>query len=446
MACHDSENEMKEQKDLTWWQLSLIGIGCTIGTGFFLGLSIAIKLAGPSIVLVLILAGFTTYTVFEALAKMTIADPQKGSFRTYSRKAFGHWAGFSHGWTYWSSELLIMGSQLSALGIFSRYWFPNIPLWIFISIYGIAALMVIFIGTKAFERLENWIAIIKVIAIVGFIIIAIMIIFGFIHGGIHRPQLPKNIKEFFPKGVLGSWSALIYAFYAFGGVEIMGLMATRLKEPKDATKSGQVMLFLLTIVYMLSIGLAIIMVPINQFNMKESPFVIALQDYNLPYIPFIFNIILILAGFSTLVGSLFAVNSVLINLAEEGDAPAVFSKKGKKNISLPAFILIVIGLGASIITALLLPKSIYEYITTAAGLMLLYTWILILLSFKKLMNPKGWGRLKSIIGLTVIVLAISGTIFQKTIRLGFMVSFLFLAIIIGATIFMHFLWKRKGTV
>ena len=446
MACHDSENRMKEKKDLTWWQLSLIGIGCTIGTGFFLGSSIAIKLGGPSIVLVLILAGFTTYTVFEALAKMTIADPQKGSFRTYSRKAFGHWAGFSHGWTYWSSELLIMGSQLSALGIFSRYWFPNIPLWIFISIYGIAALMVIFIGTKAFERLENWIAIIKVIAIVGFIIIAMMIICGCIHGGIHKPQFPKNIKEFFPKGVLGFWSALIYAFYAFGGVEIMGLMATRLNEPKDATKSGQVMLFLLTIIYVLSIGLAIIMVPINQFNMKESPFVIALQDYNLPYIPFIFNIILILAGFSTLVGSLFAVNSVLINLAEEGDAPAIFSKKGKRNISLPAFILIVIGLGASIITALLLPKSIYEYITTAASLMLLYTWILILLSFKKLMNPKGWGRLKSIIGLTVIVLAISGTIFQKTIRLGFMVSFLFLAIIIGATVFMHFLWKRKGTV
>ncbi|WP_017149273.1 amino acid permease [Bacillus bingmayongensis] len=446
MTCHDSENQIEEQKDLKWWQLSLIGIGCTIGTGFFLGSSIGIKLGGLSIVFMLILAGFTTYIVFEALAKMTIADPQKGSFRTYSRKAFGHWAGFCHGWTYWSSELLIMGSQLSALGIFSRYWFPNIPLWIFISIYGIAALMVIFIGIKAFERLENWIAIIKVIAIIGFIIIAIMIIFGLIHGGFHKPQFPKNIKELSPKGLQGSWSSLIYAFYAFGGIEIMGLMATRLKEPKDSTKSGKVMLLLLTIIYILSIGLAIIMVPLHYFNMKESPFVVALQDYNLPYIPFVFNVILILAGFSTLVGSLFAVNSVLINLAEEGDAPALFAKKGKRNISFPALILIVIGLGASIITALLLPKSIYEYITTAASLMLLYTWVLILLSFRKLMNPKGWEQLKSIIGLMIIVLAISGTIFQKTVRFGFMVSFLFLGIIIGVTIIMHFLWKKKETV
>ena len=114
------------------------------------------------------------------------------------------------------------------------------------------------------------------------------------------------------------------------------------------------MLMILTIIYVVSLGLAIMMVPLNQFNTKESPFVIALQDYNLPYVPFILNVVLILAGFSTLVGSLFAVTSVLMNLAEEGDAPAMFAKK--KNISFPALILIIIGLGASILSALLLPK------------------------------------------------------------------------------------------
>ncbi|MDR4421892.1 amino acid permease, partial [Bacillus paranthracis] len=169
MTCHDAKNETKEKKDLKWWQLSLIGIGCTIGTGFFLGSSIGIKIGGSSIILILILTGFTTYIVFEALAKMAVEDPQKGSFRIYSKKAFGNWAGFSHGWTYWCSELLIMGSQLSALGIFSRYWFPKIPLWIFAAIYGVAAILIIFIGVKIFERLEKWMAIIKIAAIMGFI-------------------------------------------------------------------------------------------------------------------------------------------------------------------------------------------------------------------------------------------------------------------------------------
>ena len=109
--------------------------------------------------------------------------------------------------------------------------------------------------------------------------------------------------------------------------------------------------------------------------------------------PFILNVVLILAGFSTLVGSLFAVTSVLMNLAEEEMHLQCLLKK-IKNISFPALILIIIGLGASILSALFLPKNIYEYVTTAAGLMLLYTWSLILLSFWKLMNPKGWMQIK----------------------------------------------------
>lgn len=62
-----------------------------------------------------IFAAFGTYIVFDVLAKMTGKDPQQGSFQTYAAKAFGRWAGFSSGWVYWCSELLIMGSQLTAL-------------------------------------------------------------------------------------------------------------------------------------------------------------------------------------------------------------------------------------------------------------------------------------------------------------------------------------------
>jgi proline-specific permease ProY len=444
MTCTNNTKQQEKQKDLKWWQLSLIGVGCTIGTGFFLGSSVGIKIGGPAIIIAFVLAGFSTYVVFEALAKMTVADPQKGSFRTYSRKAFGHWAGFSHAWAYWSSELLIMGSQLTALGIFSRYWFPGIPLWIFASVYAVLGLLIIFIGIKAFERLENWFAVVKIISIVGFIGIAVTAVLGSFHGGNYKPQFPNNMKDLFPKGITGFWSSLIYAFYAFGGVEIMGLMAIRLKEPKDAPKSGKVMLLTLTIIYALSIGLALIMVPWKEFHVKESPFVIVLESYHLPYIPFIFNIVLIAAGFSTLVGSMFALISILMNLAEEGDAPAIFAKKEGRKVSLPAFILTIAGLAASILISLLLPKNIYEYMTTAAGLMFLYTWILILLSFKRLMYPKNWDQAKTIMGIIIILVVIGGTVFQTTTRPGFMVSFLFLGIIASVTIIMQRIWKKRG--
>jgi len=111
-----------EAANLAWWQLSLIGVGCIIGTGFFLASSIAIKMTGHSVILAFIMAASATYIVFEALAKMSANDPQKGSFRTYAKKAYGRWAGFSSGWVYWCSEILIIGSQLTAISILSRFW------------------------------------------------------------------------------------------------------------------------------------------------------------------------------------------------------------------------------------------------------------------------------------------------------------------------------------
>ena len=66
-----------EAANLAWWQLSLIGVGCIIGTGFFLASGIAIKMTGPSVILAFIMAASATYIVFEALAKMSAKDPQK---------------------------------------------------------------------------------------------------------------------------------------------------------------------------------------------------------------------------------------------------------------------------------------------------------------------------------------------------------------------------------
>ena len=109
------KSEKKGEGKLKWWQLSLIGVGCTIGTGYFLGSGIGIFKTGPSFVIAFILAGLTAMIVSEILGKMFIQDPQKGSFRTYAKKAYGRWAGFSSGWVYWFSEMLIAGSQLTAL-------------------------------------------------------------------------------------------------------------------------------------------------------------------------------------------------------------------------------------------------------------------------------------------------------------------------------------------
>ncbi|GAE92387.1 amino acid permease [Gracilibacillus boraciitolerans JCM 21714] len=276
----------KSSNQLAWWQLALTGVGCTIGTGYFLGSSIGISLTGPSIVFSFLLAAIGTYIVFNLLAKMTAADPQEGSFCYYAEKAYGKWAGFSCGWNYWCSSILIMGSQLIALSILTKAWFPQVPLWIFATIYAVLSILVILLGTRGFDRIEDFLAVIKTAAIIMFIIIAIVTISGGISGGpSSSPGIPSGLDKLFTGSYRGFWASLIYAFYAFGGIEVIGLMAIRLKKKEDAPKAGKVMLGLLTIIYIVSIGLAVTMVSVDQFDPKESPFVTALSDYSLAFFP-----------------------------------------------------------------------------------------------------------------------------------------------------------------
>lgn len=434
-----------EDGNLKWWQLSLIGVGCTIGTGFFLGTSIGIKITGPSIIFSFVLAATGTYIVYYFLSKMTAKDPQDGSFCYYADKAYGRWAGFSCGWNYWSSNILIMGSQLIALSILSRFWFPNIPLWGFASGYAILSIIVVITGNTGFDKAENLLAIIKTAAILMFIIIAAAAVFGWIHGDVKHPGYPASAAGWFPEKWKGFWSSLIYAFYAFGGIEVIGLMAMRLEKKEDASKAGLNMLIVLVIIYVLSLVLAIYMVAHGAFTEKESPFVTALEQYHFAFFPHVFNASIILAGFSTMTASLFGVTTLLATLADSGDAPALFSKKLKhfNQLPLPSLILATIGLIVSIITALLLPGKIYEYITTAAGILILFNWAFIILSAVKNLEMKLGGKLLSTAGLCLIIAAVSGTLWEKSIRMGFFISLLF-TVLIGLTALsmQKIVWKK----
>jgi L-asparagine transporter-like permease len=436
----------KDKGDLSWWQLSLIGIGCTIGTGYFLGSGIGIKITGPSMVFSFILAAMGTYIVFHFLAKMTTEDPQEGSFCYYAGRAFGRWAGFSCGWNYWSSKILIMGSQLTALSILSRFWFPKVPLWIFAAGFAVLSIVVVLLGTKGFNKVENILAVTKTAAILMFIILAIAALFGIFHGGgSDQPGIPTKIHEIFPEGYRAFWSSLIYAFYAYGGIETIGLLSMQLKNKDDAPKSGKVMLIVLTIIYVISIILAISMVSYHAINQKESPFVTAMSSYNLAFFPHVFNGAIIIAGFSTMTASLFAVTNLLVTLAKDGDAPVVFGKKLKKfkYLPLPSLGLATIGLIGSVITAMLLPGKIYGYITTAAGILQMYNWAFIIISAMKILEIKIGDKVLSIFGLTLLLAAITGTIFEKSIRFGFFVSLMLIAIIAIVTFIMSRIWKKS---
>ncbi|RLL40605.1 amino acid permease [Oceanobacillus piezotolerans] len=433
----------QEERNMKWWHLSLFGVGCTIGTGFFLGTSIGISQGGPSFVLAIILAGLATYIVFDALAKLTASNPETGGFRTYAKQAYGRWAGFSVGWMYWFSEILIMGSQLTALSIFSRLWFPSIPLWLFAIGYAVLGLLVLLVGAKKLSKIENIFAVMKIAAILMFIIIAAAFVFGLLDG-VKELHIPKSLNEFFPAGWIGLWSCLIFAFYTFGGIEVMGLMAIQLKHPNEAPKAGKIMILTIVTIYTIALTFALVLMPWHAVNTEKSPFIDALKDFELGFVPHIFNGALIIAGFSTMVASFYGVTSILQSLSEGQDAPAIFSKKGKLAVSLPSLGLLIIGIAGSIIMSLVLPGKIYTYVTTAAGLMLLYNWLMIILSARKLDDINLKERMKYYLGIALLAAGVSGTMLDGTNRPGLFISLGIVGLIGIVAYFMNKKWKKKA--
>lgn len=111
-----------------------------------------------------------------------------------------------------------------------------------------------------------------------FLILACLVIPGFLGADNAHMHAPRNIGDAFKEGSMGLWTSLIYVFFCFAGIEVMGIMAGELKNPKDAPKSGRLMVITITFLFISSLGLALLVTPIEQITTQESPFVSALKD------------------------------------------------------------------------------------------------------------------------------------------------------------------------
>ena len=120
----------------------------------------------------------------------------RGILCYYAGKAFGRWARFGSAWNYWSTKILIMGSQLTALSILTKFWFPDIPLWIFAAIYAVLSIAVVLLGTKGFDKVENVLAVIKTAAILMFILLSTAALMGWIRGAaMVDPDFPIRLDK-----------------------------------------------------------------------------------------------------------------------------------------------------------------------------------------------------------------------------------------------------------
>lgn len=430
----------------SWPKLALAGIGSIIGAGFFLASGLSIRQAGPSVVVGYVLAGIAAYIVFAALAEMMVRDERPGSFRTYARQAFGDSAGFMTGWMYWISGVLIMSSEIAALSTFARFWLPGAPLWLLSFGFLVVGLGINLIGVRSFDSIEGLFAVVKIAALAGVIGFGVVACFA----GTPKADASETLARlslagpgWFPNGFAGWWTSLIYILFSFGGVAIMGMLSLDIKRKRNIPKAGGSMMASLTVIYTVSLLAVLLLVSYRDVGSETSPFVTALSVFDIPYLDSIMNAVLIVAAFSTMAGALYGIAKVMVSLSRDGEAPHALAHLSKKRgMPVRSLLLSAAGVAVSILVSIALPDAIYEYVTTAAGVVLLLNWCAILASHIKLRkrddgSRSGTYRMKgtpyiSYATIGLVVFAVAGGLFEPRERVGVLASLGLVAVLGGA--------------
>ncbi|MBP1756714.1 MAG: amino acid permease [Firmicutes bacterium] len=366
----------KHEKGLSAWQLTMMAMGCVIGGSFFLGSAVAIQAAGPAILLSFILGGILIYFILYALSEMTVANPDSGSFYTFTAKVFGPGAGFVVGWVYWTGMVLAMSSEATAVSILVREWIPNISISVLGSAIIIAVTLVNLLGADKLSKLESSLAIVKVFAVIAFIIIAAMLILGLI-GGVGAIGLGEVAREpLMPGGLRSIPGSMLIVIFSYAGFEIIGLAASEAENPnKTIPRAIAYTVIGLVGLYILSTLVLLPLIPTAELSEEVSPMVAALSRWGMGWVSNAINFVLVTAILSTMMASMFGLGRMMRSVAEEGHAPKWL--KDKKDVPYRGIIFsgiaMLIGLGAG----LFFPR-VYLFLISAGGFATMLTYAAIL--------------------------------------------------------------------
>src|SRR5215472_11229534 len=252
------------KRRLTQRQLSMLAIGGAIGVGLFLGSSVTIRLAGPGVIVSYLLGAVIALIVSYSLVEMAIVHPVAGSFGVYAQTYLSSWAGFSIRTTYGLVQIISMGAEVTAVGIYFAFWFPAVPQWIWVVAVSIGLVALNMQHVGRFGEFEYWFALIKVLAIVFFIVIGL----GLIIGLGHRPAVGlSNLTAhggFLPNGWKGVWLALTLVLTSYMGVEIIAVTAGEAERPEvTIPRSMRTIVYRLILFYVLAIAIMLAMTPWN---------------------------------------------------------------------------------------------------------------------------------------------------------------------------------------
>ncbi|AAY91983.1 amino acid permease [Pseudomonas protegens] len=363
----------------------MLSLGGVIGTGLFMGSGVTINQGGPwGAILSYLGAGFLMYLVMVCLGELSVQMPVSGSFQAHATKYIGPATGFMIGWVYWMSWATTVGLEFTAAGMLMQRWFPGVPIWYWSALFVALLFGINALATRAFGEAEYWFAGVKVLAILSFIVVGALVIFGVIDlpSGAPAPMF-DNLKgdSLFPNGLPAVFAVMMTVVYAFQGCEIMGVAAGETDQPeKSIPRAVRNVVFRVLIFYVLAVMVLAAIIPWQQAGLVESPFVQVFDMVGIPYAADLMNFVILTAILSVGNSGLYASTRILWAMSKSGMAPKALSPLSKQGVPLRALFITLCFALISLMTSFIAADTLFMVLMAVSGMAGTVTWIVIALA------------------------------------------------------------------
>lgn len=337
------------------------------------------------------------YCVVHALGELAVVFPVAGSFSAYSTRFLDPAWGFAMGWNYAMQWLIVLPLEIVAAAITIDYWNSSVHKAVWVTLFWILIVLINLFGVKGYGEAEFVFSLIKVIAVIGFIILGIIINCGGGPQGGYIGTIYWKDPGAFAAGFKGVCAVFVTAAFAFAGTELVGLAAAETANPRKTLPTAIKQVFWrITLFYIVSLTIVGLLVPYTEERLvgqssadaKASPFVIAIENAGIKVLPSIMNVVIMIAVLSVGNSSVYGSSRTLAALADLGQAPRIFSyidRKGRPIVGIVAASLL--GLLGYLATSDIQNEA-FMWMLAISGLSSIFTWGSICLAHIRF--RRGW--------------------------------------------------------
>ncbi|ADP09990.1 aromatic amino acid transporter AroP [Erwinia pyrifoliae] len=370
--------------------IQLIALGGAVGTGLFLGSASVIQSAGPGVILGYAIAGFIAFLIMRQLGEMVVEEPVAGSFSHFAYKYWGNFAGFASGWNYWVLYVLVAMAELTAVGKYIQFWYPEIPTWLSAAAFFVLINAINLTNVKVFGEMEFWFAIIKVVAVIAMILFGCWLLFGG-HGG---PQATvRNLWQqggFLPHGFTGLVMMMAAIMFSFGGLELVGITAAEADNPeKSIPKATNQVIYRILIFYVGSLAVLLSLLPWTRVTADTSPFVLIFHELGDTLVANALNVVILTAALSVYNSCVYCNSRMLFGLAQQGNAPKALLKVDRRGVPVVSILFSAVATGLCVLLNYLMPGEAFALLMALVVSALVINWAMISLAHMKFRRTKN---------------------------------------------------------